>query len=224
MQSLLYSQVRDIAERVRTNPAIRFWDEDEDGNLLALGEEHILRYLSDFLPAVGVFSLPDQDSKGVPQHQLIYCFENRIEAINEQQFGTVIRKVLEESGYKNVYQRIHFKKAQFFGKNVLTSIPYLDGKKTLRDSKDSSWRYFSNGYVEITRDNVTEATSYDSLPHDCIVWNDSISSRHYLPSEHILGAHHFRSFVANLSRDTNGDIDQPSFERLQGTSKNCKTA
>lgn len=129
MQFLLYSQVRNITERVRTNPAIRFWDEDEDGNLLALGEKHILRYLSDFLPAVGIFSLPDQDSKGVPQHQLIYCFKNRIEAINEQQFGTVISKVLEESGYKNVYQRIHFKKAQFFGKNVLTSIPYLDGKK-----------------------------------------------------------------------------------------------
>ena len=32
MQTLLYSQIRDIAERVRTNPAIRFWDEDEDGN------------------------------------------------------------------------------------------------------------------------------------------------------------------------------------------------
>ena len=63
MQSLLYSQIHDIAERVRTNPAIRFWDEDEDGNLLALGEEHIVRYLSDFLPAVGIFSLPDQDSK-----------------------------------------------------------------------------------------------------------------------------------------------------------------
>ena len=215
MQSLLYSQICEIAERVRTNPAVRFWDEDEDGNLLALGEEHIVRYLSEFLPAVGIFSLPDQDSKGVPQHKLVYCFENRVEAINEQQFETVIRKVLEESGYKNVYQRIHFKKSQFFGKNVLTSIPYLDGKKTLRDSKSSSWRYFSNGYVEITRDKVTEAIPYAFLPNDCIVWNDSISIRHYLPSEQILGANHFRSFVANLSRDTNGDIDQPSFERLQ---------
>lgn len=62
---------------------------------------------------------------------------------------------------------------------------------------------------------MTKATPYASLPHDCIVWNDTISSRHYLPNEHILGAHHFRSFVTNLSRDTNGDIDQPSFERLQ---------
>jgi hypothetical protein len=51
MQTLLYSQIRDIAERVRTNPAIRFWDEDEDGNLQELGEEHIVRYLNDFLPA-----------------------------------------------------------------------------------------------------------------------------------------------------------------------------
>ena len=215
MQTLLYSQIRDIAERVRTNPAIRFWDEDEDGNLQELGEDHIVRYLNDFLPAVGIFSLPDQESKGVPQHQLIYFFENRVEAINEQQFETVIRKVLEESGYKNVYQRIHFKKGQFFGKHVLTSVPYLDGKKILRDSKSSSWRYFSNGYVEITSDKVTAAVPYASLPQDCIVWNNSISTREYRPSEQPIGSQHFRSFVANLSRDANGDIDQRSFERLQ---------
>lgn len=215
MQTLMYSQIRDIAGRVRTNPAIRFWDEDEDGNLQELGEDHIVRYLNDFLPAVGIFSLPDQDSKGVPQHQLIYFFENRVEAINEQQFETVIRKVLEESGYKNVYQRIHFKKSQFFGKNVLTSVPYLDGKKIPRDSNNSSWRYFSNGYVEITSDKVTEAIPYASMPNDCIVWNNSISSRHYRSSEKTIGSHHFRSFVANLSRDANGEIDSHSFERLQ---------
>ena len=215
MQTLLYSQIRDIAERVRTNPAIRFWDEDEDGNLQELGEDNIVRYLNDFLPAAGIFSLPDQESKGVPRHQLIYFFENRVEAIDEQQFETVIRKVLEESGYRNVYQRIHFKKAQFFGKSVLTSVPYLDGKKILRDSKDSSYRFFSNGYVEVTSDKVTTAVPYASLPNDSIVWNNSISTRQYIQSESSVGSHHFRSFVANLSRDANGDIDQRSFERLQ---------
>jgi hypothetical protein len=215
MQTLLYSQVRDIAERVRTDPAIRFWDEDDDGNLQELGEDHIVRYLNDFLPAVGIFSLPDQDSKGVPHHQLVYFFENRVEAINEQQFETVIRKVLEESGYKTVYQKIHFKKAQFFGKNVLTSVPYLDGKGILRDSKTSSWRFFSNGYVEVTSDKVTDAIPYASLPEESIVWNDSISTREYRPSDQTLGSHHFRCFVANLSRDANGDFDQRSFERLQ---------
>lgn len=215
MHNLLYSQIRDIAEQVRTNPAIRFWDEDDDGNLQELGEEHIVRYLNDFLPAVGIFSLPDQESKGVPLQQLIYCFENRVEAISEQQFETVIRKVLEESGYKKVYQRIHFKKGQFFGKHVLTSVPYLDGKTILRDSKSSSYRFFSNGYVEVTSDKVTPAIPYAALPEDRIVWNDSISTRVYRPSEHSVGSHHFRSFAANLSRDSNGDIDERSFERLQ---------
>ena len=215
MNTLIYSQIRDIAERVRTDPAIRFWDQDDDGNLQELGEEHIVRYLNDFLPAVGIYSLPDQDSKGVPHHELIYCFENRVEAINEQQFETVIRKVLEESGYKNVYHKIHFKKTQFFGKGVLSSVPYLDGKQILRDSKSSSYRLFGNGYVEVTSDKVTPPIPYISLPDDCIVWNDSISTREYRPSDQSLGSHHFRSFVANLSRDTNGDIDPQSFERLQ---------
>ena len=215
MNTLIYSQICDIAERVRTDPTIRFWDEDDDGNLQELGEDHIVRYLNDFLPAVGIYSLPDQDSKGVPHHQLIYCFENRVEAINEQQFETVIRKVLEESGYKKVYHKVHFKKAQFFGKGVLTSVPYLDGKRILRDSKSSSYRFFNNGYVEVTSDKVTPAIPFVSLPDDCIVWNDSISTREYRPTDQSIGSHYFRSFVANLSRDTNGDVDQRSFERLQ---------
>jgi hypothetical protein len=123
--------------------------------------------------------------------------------------------VLEESGYKTVYQKIHFKKSQFFGKNVLTSVPYLDGKKILRDSKTSSWRFFANGYVEVTSDKVTDAIPYASLPKGSIVWNESISIREYRPIDQTVGSHHFRSFVANLSRDANGDIDQRSFERLQ---------
>lgn len=215
MNTLVYSQICDIAERVRLNPAIRFWDESDDGIIQELSEEHIVRYLNHFLPAVGIYSLPDQDSKGVPCHQLIYCYENRVEAINEQQFETVIRKVLEESGYKNVYHKVHFKKAQFFGKSVSTSVPYLDGKKILRDSKSSSYRFFRNGYVEVTSDKVTSAIPYTLLPDDSIVWNESISAREYRPSNQSLGSHHFRSFVTNLSRDSNGDIDLRSFERFQ---------
>ena len=62
---------------------------------------------------------------------------------------------------------------------------------------------------------MTEAISYASLPDNFIVWNDSISTREYRPSEQTLGSHHFRSFVANLSRDASGDIDQQTFESLQ---------
>ena len=215
MNTLIYDQIRDIAERLRSNSKLHFWDEDPDGNIQDLEEEHIVRYLNDFLPAVGIFSFPDQNSKGVPHHQLVYFFENRVEAINEQQFETVIRKVLEESGYKTVYQKIHFKKAQFFGKNVLTSVPYLDGKRILRDLNDTSYRFFRNGYVEVKSDQVTEAIPYASLPNDCIVWNDSISNREYHSIGKNIGSHHFRSFVANLSRDANGIINQRSFERLQ---------
>ena len=151
----------------------------------------------------------------MPHHQLIYFFENRAEAINDQQFETVVRKVLEESGFKAVYQKIHFKKAQFFGKNVITSVPYLDGRQILRDSRNLSYRFFSNGYVKVTSDEVTEAIPYAQMPEGSIVWNDSISTREYRPSEGIVGTHHFRSFVANLSRDVNDEIDQRSFKRLQ---------
>jgi hypothetical protein len=215
MNSMIYSQIRDIAERVRITPSIHFWDEDNDGNIQDLKENHIIRYLNEFLPEVGIYNLPDQDTKGVPHHQLIYCHENRAEKIDEQQFESIIRKVLEESGYKEVYHRIHFKKSQFFGKNVPASAPYLEDKKILRDSKSSAYRLFDNGYVEVTCDAVSQIIPYTSLPESCIVWSHSISAREYHPNEQDLGSHHFRHFVENLSRDINGKVDQKSFERLQ---------
>lgn len=115
------------------------------------------------MPAASIYNLPDQDSKGIPHHKLIHLFENRVESINEKQFETVIRKVLEEAGYAKVYQRIHFRKREFFGKNVLTSVPYLEGRTLLRDNKSSSHRFFANGYVKITSDEVTLTLPY-SLP------------------------------------------------------------
>ena len=215
MKSILCEQISSIAEQVKGNPSLRFWDEDRDGTPREFGEENIIRYLNDFLPAVGVFNFPDQDSKGVPYYRLVYCFENRIEAINEHQFETIIRKVLEESGYRKVYERIHFKKDRFFGRNVVTSAPYLDGKKILRDSKDSCHRFFANGYVVVTGDEVTKAIPYSLLPDSCIVWNESISDREYWPNEQSIGSDYFRSFVTNLARDSNGDVNQRSLERLQ---------
>lgn len=215
MNTMIHSQIRDIAERVRLTPSIHFWEEDNNGNIQELKHNHIIRYLNNFLPEVGIYNFPDQDAKGVPHHQLIYCHENRVEVIDEQQFEIIIRKVLEESGYKEVYHHIHFKKSQFFGKNVPASAPYLEGKKILRDSKSSAYRLFANGYVKVTCDAVSQVIPYTSLPENCIVWSHSISARKYYPNEQNLGSHHFRHFAENLSRDINGDVDPKSFERLQ---------
>ena len=72
----------DIALRIRTDEAIRFWDEDDQGNPHELENEHIIRYLNDFLPAVGIFNLANEGTKGIPELALIFFFENRVEKIN----------------------------------------------------------------------------------------------------------------------------------------------
>jgi hypothetical protein len=150
----------DIAQRISTQESIRFWDEDEAGYPQEIEKGNITRYLNDFLPAIGIFNLPDQDSKGIPKLSLVFFYDGRVERINPQQFETVIQKVLSEAGYSTVKELIHFKKNQFFGKSVLNSIPSLEGRTLLRDSGDSSFRFFANGYVEITSDKVTEPLPY----------------------------------------------------------------
>ena len=207
----------DIAQRISTQESIRFWDEDEVGYPQELEKENITRYLNDFLPAVGIFNLPDQDSKGIPKLSLVFFYEGRVERIDTQQFETVILKVLSEAGYSTVKELMHFKKYQFFGKGVLYSIPSLEGRTLLRDNKDSSFRFFANGYVEIASDKVTEPLPYSSLPDDCYIWNDLVTPRHYRPSEFEIrsGDRHFRDYVANLSRDPEGEFNDQAFERLQ---------
>jgi hypothetical protein len=76
----------DIALRISTDEEIRFWDEDEQGNPQELGNDNIIRYLNDFLPAVGIYNLPEEGAKGIPQLALVFCFENRIEKIDPRQF------------------------------------------------------------------------------------------------------------------------------------------
>jgi len=207
----------DIALRISTDEAIRFWDEDEQGNLQELGNDNIIRYLNDFLPAVGIYNLPEEGAKGIPQLALVFCFENRIEKIDPRQFESLVRKVLDEAGYAKVNQLMHFKKSKFFGKDVLLSVQRIEGKTLLRDNKSSSFRFFLNGYVEIASDKVTEILPYSSLPDNTYIWNDLISHRRYLPPALAIrsGDRHFRDFVANLSRDADGALNDQAFERLQ---------
>ena len=207
----------DLAQRIRTQDSIRFWDEDEVGYPQELEKENITRYLSNFLPAIGVFNLPDQVSKGIPNLSLVFFFDGRVEKINAQQFEALIRKILSEAEYSTVNELIHFKKNQFFGKGVLNSICCLEGRTLLRDNKDSSFRFFANGYVKITSDKVTEELPYSSLPDNCYIWNDLISKKEYRSgvSELRSGDRHFQDFVANLCRDTEGEIDAQAYEHLR---------
>ncbi|MCP9779292.1 MULTISPECIES: primase-helicase family protein [Cyanobium] len=218
MSTLWTSEVlTDIALRISTDGAIRFWDEDEQGNPQELSNANIIRYLNDFLPAVGIYNLPEEGIKGIPELAMVFVFENRVEKINPRQFESLVRKVLDEAGYAKVNQLMHFKKSKFYGKDVLLSVQRIEGRTLLRDNNSSSFGFFLNGYVEIASDKVTEIMSYSSLPGNSYVWNDLISHRKYLtPALEIRsGDRHFRDFVANLSRDAEGALSDQAFERLQ---------
>lgn len=206
-----------IALRIRTDEKVRFWDEDEKGNPKEFGNDNIICYLNEFLPAVGIYNLPEKGIKGIPELTIVFVFENRVEKINLKQFELLVRKVLDEAGYAKVNELMHFKKSKFFRNDLLLSVQRIEGKTLLRDNKSSSFRFFSNGYVEIASDKVTEIMPYFSLPGNSYIWNESISHRKYIPPAFEIrsGVRHFRDFVVNLSRDTDGALSDQAFERLQ---------
>ena len=181
--NLFISKIRDIAYQISANPESRFWDEDEQGNPQELDNDNIIRYIKNFLPGVGIWNLPEEGAKGIPELSLVFFFENRLEKINSKQFETLIRKVIKEAGHEKVNELMHFKKAKFFGKDLLLSIPELEGRKLLRDDALFSYRFFSNGYIKISSDKVTSGMPYSSLPDDTFIWNDLIARREYRANE-----------------------------------------
>jgi hypothetical protein len=128
----LKSAISDIALKINSSQTARFWDEDENGTPQKLEDEHILRYFRDFLPCVGIFDLPDEDSKGIPHLSLVFFYENRVEKINESQFEYLVKEVLSEVGYQKANKMIHFMKSSFFGSSVILSVQTLEDFRLLR--------------------------------------------------------------------------------------------
>ena len=66
-----------------------------------------------------------------------------------------------------------------FNDEALSLIPDLEDKTPFADNHLSAYRFFQNGWVEITLNGVSPLKSYDEIPENFIVWNSSVIPREY---------------------------------------------
>lgn len=163
-----------------------FWKLDQDGELVDFKRKNIQKMMMNFFPALGVKNLVLGDSKdGLPTQILVFIRENRCEQIKSVDLRLITDKVFSHLGVLGSEIRSQFVgMTNPYGKDYLNIIPSLYDKRPFADTRDSAFRYFSNGWVEITAEGVSELRSYEDIPEDMIVWNSSVIKRKYvdLPS------------------------------------------
>ena len=159
-----------------------FWQLDEDGQLVDFKRKNIQKMMMNFFPALGVKNLVLGDGKnGLPTQILVFIRENRCEQITSEDLRLITDKVFSYLGVLGSEIRSQFVgSTNPYSKDYLNTIPSLYDKRPFADTRDSAFRYFSNGWVEITADGVSELRSYDDIPADMIVWNSSVIKSEYV--------------------------------------------
>jgi len=177
---------------------LQFWydTEDKQGNEIVEVNPHIL--INDFFPAMGVRNLVlGKSAKGLESIMPVFVRGNRVEEINGDILKSITYKVLDFWGAlcgdtktpAFVRTALGFKKT-LFDSNNLRSIRDLDDKTIMTDTPASAFRFFKNGWLEITKDGVSNLRSYDELPTDTIIWNDAVIERDYLFVEDVTASLH----------------------------------
>ena len=182
MTSLLWDNqyLTDFAEELRLTPTIQFWECDTDGNVMDFKPHHYKKMLNRFFPAFGVANLQlGQTEKGKPTSTLVFCRGNRVEQIDPQTLKQITYKLFNLMGNLGVDIRTNFYKEKVFNKDELGIVPDLEGKKVFQDNALSAYRFFQNGYVEITENGVSQLKPYTDIPDEYVIWNSSVIPKDY---------------------------------------------
>ena len=182
MTSILWDNkfLDDFAEELRRTPSIQFWECDTDGNVMDFKPEHYKKMLNKFFPALGVANLQlGQSDKGTPTSTLVFVRGNRVEQIDPQTLKQITFRIFNLMGQLGVGIRTNFYKEKVFNKDELGIVPDLEGKKVFQDNALSAYRFFKNGFVEITANGVSPLKPYEDIPEEYVIWNSSVIPKDY---------------------------------------------
>ncbi len=182
MTSLLWDNqyLTDFAETLRYDPTIQFWETDANDEVMDFKPHHYKKMLNKFFPAFGVRNLQlGETDKGKPTSTLVFVRGNRVEQIDPQTLKQITLRLLNNMGTLGEDIRNNFYKEKVFNKDELGIIPDLEGMKIFQDNALSAYRFFQNGFVEITQNGVSSLKSYDDIPEKYVIWNSSVIPKDY---------------------------------------------
>ena len=219
MTSILWDSqfLKDFSQELLHNTTIQFWDEDINGDVDDFKSSHYKRMLNKFFPAMGVKNLQlGTTDKGRPTSTLVFTRGNRVEQIDPLTLKQVCFKLFNFMGIKGEQIRNNFYKERVFNKDELSLIPDLEGKKVFKDNALSAYRFFQNGFVEITSNGVSPIKPYTDIPDDYVIWNSSVIPKNYEDTitKEVL-EEKLSNIIANGIHPETGDLIYQKNERVE---------
>jgi len=172
-------------ELLTTGYENQFWTFDEDDCVEEFNDAHFRTMLRKFFPALGIWNITlGTDGNGKTIRHLVFLRDGKCQEIDADTLRIVFDIVMDYLGQlgddiKTKMIRTGNKSSNpIFSKATLNShIPNLYGKKPFQDTSTSAFRFFQNGWIEITSQGVSGLRPYKDIPDEFIVWNSSISHR-----------------------------------------------
>lgn len=178
-------------ELLTTNISNQFWDVEASPE----GQEKVCDFkapnfrkmLMKFYPSLGVWNLVmGNGDNGLPTTTLVFVRGNRVQEIDADTLRTITYKIFSFMGNLGDELRANLynsKTNPIFNKEALRTIPDLEDKEPFADNALSAYRFFRNGWVEISRNGVSPLRSYEEVPENFIIWNTSVIARDYHVTE-----------------------------------------
>ena len=162
-----------------------FWEIDANDELVDFKKHNIRKMMRSFFPALGVHNLVlGDDEKGVATQTLVFIRDNRCEEISPKQLRIITNKVFSFMGKlgDDISAQFH-SGTNPFSEEFISIIPDEYDLNPITDTRHSAFRFFKNGYLEITADGVSSLKSYGDLDENTFVWNSSVIARDYTTPE-----------------------------------------
>jgi hypothetical protein len=165
----------------------QFWGETDKGKI------YLDQFLfKDFLVANGFYKFYPEESKNFV---FVRKISNRVANITDQYIKDFVLNYIEFQVKDESVWSFFADKTRYFKEDFLSFLPKVE-IKFVRDTMDSSYVFFKNTAVKVTKD-LIETTDYEDL--EGWVWEDQMVDRDFVRSE--TDDCDFKKFIHNISDD-----------------------
>ena len=164
----------------------QFWNYcEKTQQMLFFKEQEITDLLMKFYPSMGIgnLRLPTESN---PNQKPVLVFQKNcfIQKLDSELLEEVLFSMLEElEEGAEIKGRLRKHSTSISGSDAIRFIPALPDKQMLTDSRNCAYRFFQNGWIEITAKGVSPLKSYREIPEGFVVWHENVIPRDYRQAE-----------------------------------------
>ena len=161
-----------IVNQLTQTPQIQYWYNDKKTAELKLNKKD---FIVKFLPFLGITNIDfGMDKNGKSNSTLVFKRGNRCQEIDHDTILSVIKKIHLHMGHLGEELNYLVADSKVLSKPNMASIRSLYDLKPLVATQYSGYFFFTNGWIEVSKDCISPIKNYSEIPDGYFVWNRSI--------------------------------------------------